>query len=159
MKLDNRHKIYQIWFRKFLSTIVLAVLIIIVGYGNYFKNPVLGLDKGWYLAAMAVIYIGLMLFNIFTKPNFVSFTDNGDKIVLRYYPTRIMNSKKNSIEIQKQNFVRWEVKKFFFGMYEMLFLYGKFKSGVAKYPGISLSALKKSDREKIKSTLQIYSLK
>jgi hypothetical protein len=159
MKLDNRKKIYQIWFRKFLATIILTILIILFGYSDYFKTPVLGIDRTWYLVVLTIIYIGFMVFNSLLKPNFVSFSDNGDKIVLRYYPARIMNSKKNSIEISKQSFVSWEIKKFFFGTREMLYLYGKFKSGVARYPGISLSMVNRRDREKIKSTLDTYSKK
>ena len=156
MKLDNRKNTYRIWIAKFLSTIFLTLMIVAIGYTNYFKTPVLGIDKTWYLLALAFFYGSLTLYNILLKPNFVAFSDNGDKIVLRYYPTRIFNQKKNSIEIPKQSFISWEIKKFFFGTCEMLYVYGKFKSKIAKYPGISLSAVNRNDREKIKSALNVY---
>jgi len=159
MKLDNRKNIYQIWLRKFLTTVILTFLVITIGFGDYFKTPVLGIDKTWYLIALALFYIGVSVYNILLKPNFVYFSDNGDKLILRYYPARIFNQKKNSIEIPKQNFVSWETERFFFGTCEMLFLKGKYKTGVARFPGVSLSAVNSRDREKIKSTLNSYARK
>ncbi len=156
MKLDNRSNTYKVWFRKFLSTVVLMLLLILVGYTDYFKTPVLGVDKTWYLVVIGIFYIGLSMVNFLVKPNFVFFSDNGDKIVLRYYPMRIFNQKKNSIEIPKNSLVSWEIKKFLFGTCEMLFLSGRFKTGIAKYPGVSLSAVNRKDREKIKSALEVY---
>jgi hypothetical protein len=159
MKFDNRKNAYRIWFSKFLTTVILASLVITIGFTDYFKTPVLGIDKSWYLLVLAVIYTGLMTYNILVKPNFVYFSDAGDKIVLRYYPTRIFNRKKNSIEISKQSFVSWEIEKFLFGTCEMLYLHGKFKSGVARYPGVSLSAVNRRDRENIKDALNLYAKK
>lgn len=155
MKLDNRSNTYKVWFRKFLSTVVLMLLVILVGYTDYFKTPVLGIDKSWYLILIAVMYFGLTLLNILLKPNFVYFSDNGDKIVLRYYPMRIFNQKKNSIEIPKSSLVSWEIKKFLLGTCEMLYLTGRFKTGIARYPGVSLSAVNRKDREQIKSSLEL----
>jgi hypothetical protein len=100
-----------------------------------------------------------MVYNFVLRPNYVYYSDNGDKIVLRYYATRLFNNKKNSIEISKQNFISWNIEKFLFGTCEMLYLHGKFKSGVAKYPGVSLSAVKRSDREKIKASLNAFAKK
>jgi hypothetical protein len=159
MKLDNRRQVALIWFRKFLSTLILTLLVITIGFSDYFKTPVLGIDKSWYLLALAVIYIGLLIINIVLKPHYVYFSDNADKIILRYYPTRIFNRKKNSIEIPRQNFVSWEIEKFLFGRCEMIFLHGKFKSTVARYPGVSLSAVSHKDRERIKAALNVYAKK
>ena len=156
MKFDNRRNIFKIWFRKFLSVVILILLLVLFGLSEFFKSPVLGIDKTWYLVTLLVFYIALMGYNFLLKPNYVYFNDNGDKIILRYYPARIFNQKKNSIEISKQNFVSWEVKGFFFGTCEMLYLNGKFKSGVARFPGVSLSAVNRKDREKIKTTLNTY---
>ncbi len=159
MKFDNRRNIYKIWIRKFLTTVILTLLVIAIGFTDYFKTPVLGIDRVYYLIALAIFYIGIIVYNFFLKANFVYFSDNGDKIILRYYPIRIFNQKKNSIEIPKQNFVSWEIEKFFFGTFEMLYLHGKFKTGVARYPGVSLSVVNKRDREKMKAALNSYANK
>lgn len=156
MKLDNRNNVYKIWFRKFLATIILTTLLITIGFADYFDTPVFGINRGWYLIILVVFYLCLAAYNYLLLPNYVSYSDNGDKIVLRYYPVRILNRKKNSIEIPKQSFAAWEIKKFLFGRYEMLYVSAKFKSQIAKYPGISLSAVNSSDRKKIKSALNLY---
>jgi hypothetical protein len=159
MKFDNRKNTYRIWFSKFLTTAIIASLVIIISFTDYFYTPVLGIDKSWYLIVLAIFYTGLMVYNILVKPNFVYFSDNGDKIILRYYPTRIFNRKKNSIEISKRSFVSWEIEKFLFGTCEMLYLHGKFKSGIARYPGVSLSAVNRRDSVCIKLALNIHAKK
>jgi hypothetical protein len=159
MKIDNKKKIFQIWLFKLVNTSIFIVLIVIIGYFDFFNNPVLGINRTTYLVFLNVIYVGLFIYNYRKKPNYIYFSDSGDKIVLRYYDVRIFNNKKNSIEILKQNFYFWETEKFLFGSYEMLYLHGKFKSGIAKYPGVSLSALNDKDREKLKSALNVHAKK
>ncbi|MCB8999189.1 MAG: hypothetical protein H6540_03860 [Bacteroidales bacterium] len=153
MKLDNKKQTYQIWLRKLVLTTLLIISLITVGYTDFFKTPVLGLEKSWYLGFLAVIYIGLSLIGYILKPCFVSYNDSGEKIILRFYPMRILNSKKNSIEIAKHSFTGYKIKTFFFGTKEMLFLKGRINSNIATYPGVSLSAVNRSDREKIKAAL------
>jgi len=159
MKIDNKKNILQIWLLKLVSTSVFIVLFVIIGYFDFFKNPVLGLERTIYLIALALLYVSLFIYNYRKKPNYIYFSDNGDKIVLRYYDVRIFNNKKNSIEILKQNFYSWETEKFLFGNYEMLYLHGKYKTGIAKYPGVSLSALNHKDKEKLKTALNVNAKK
>jgi len=156
MKFDNRKNTYQIWLGKLLTTSIATVLVITISFTDFFKTPVLGIDKSWYFIALVILYSGLSIFSILRKPHYVFFSDSGDKIILRFYPTRIFNRKKSSIEIPKQSFFSWEVEPFLLGTCEMLYVYGKFKSRVAKYPGISLSSVSSSDREKLKAILKSY---
>jgi hypothetical protein len=156
MKLDNRKNVYRIWLGKFLATVILTFLIITIGFTEIFQYPVLGIDKSWYMGFVIAFYICLAGYVFLLRQNYVSYSDNGEKIILRYYPIRILNQKKNSIEIPKQSFSSWEIKKFMFGRCEMLYVSGKFKNGIAKYPGISLSALNAADRNKIKAALSLY---
>ena len=53
-------------------------------------------------------------------------------------------------------FVKFETEKFFFGIEEKLIVYRFYRNKIAKYPPISLSAVNKSDRVKIKNALQKY---
>jgi hypothetical protein len=61
------------------------------------------------------------------------------------------------VQIPKQHFVKFEIVKYFFGFEEKLILYQNYRNKVAKYPPISLSAVDKADKEKLKNTLQRYS--
>jgi hypothetical protein len=159
MKLDNRRQIYAIWFRKLIATAIFVTLAVTFGYSTYFKNPVLGLRKTWYLAILGVVYAVLIAYNYLKRSNYVFFSDNGDKLVLRYYPTRLFNNKKNSIEMSKDSFLSYETEKFFFGRWEKLYMQGRYKAGISKYPGVSLSAVSSSDRKKIKAALDHYTKK
>lgn len=159
MKFDNRKNTYKIWLGKLLATSTLTVLIISIWFTDYFKTPVLGIDKSWYFIAVVIFFALLAIYSILRKPHYVFFNDSGDKIILRFYPTRMFNRQKSSIEIPKQSFFSVEVKPFLFGTCQMLYVYGKFKSRVAKYPGISLSSVSKKDREKLISVLKTYAKK
>ena len=156
MKLDNRKNMYKVWLRKFFFTVLLVLLIIFIGFTEYFKNPVLGLDKRAYFLVIGITYMVLIFLNAMLKPDFVFYGDVSDKIIIRYYPIRILNQKKHSIEIPKSKFVKFETEKFFFGMKEKLILYQKTQNGIARYPAISLSAVDKNDILKIKFALEQY---
>jgi hypothetical protein len=156
MKFDNRKNMYRVWLRKFFFTALLLILIIVIGFSEYFLKPVLGLDKSVYLIALGIIYIVLIIINALLKPDFVFYGDVGDKIILRYYPIRILNAKKHSIEIPKSKLARYETEKYFFGKKERIFLYQRTQNGIARYPGINLSAVDKNDIRKIKRALDQY---
>ncbi|HYW94430.1 MAG TPA: hypothetical protein VE870_02455, partial [Bacteroidales bacterium] len=58
-------------------------------------------------------------------------------------------------EIPRDQFVKYEVKRFFPGI-EKIFLFQRMRKGVARYPGVSLSIVNKADREKLKRALNQY---
>ena len=156
MKFDNRNNTIKIWRRKYIFTILLLSLVIIFGFVDYFQKPVLGLDKSVFIIGLGIFYIILIIINALLKHDFVFYADVGDKIIMRYYPIRIFYRKKHSIEIPKSRFVRYEIEKYFFGMKERMFLFQKTQSGIARYPGVNLSAVDKEDIERIKKSLQQY---
>jgi hypothetical protein len=156
MKFDNRKNTYMIWFRKFLMTTLFLILVVIFGFSNHFKNPVLGLDKSIYLISLGIAYIIMIIISAMLKHDFVFYGDMGDKIIMRFYPIRVLNQKKHSIEIPKNKFARFEIEKFFFGLKERIILYQNTQNGIARYPAISLSAVDKKDRETIKKALSQY---
>jgi len=105
---------------------------------------------------VAAVYVVISIFNTMKVPYFVSYNDHGDVIVMRYYPLSLFNSKKNSIEIPKQQFVKYELKPFFFGRYQKIILFQHFRNKVVGYPPISLSALNEEDKSRILASLQKY---
>lgn len=156
MKFDNRKNVFMIWFRKLLLTILLLLLVILFAFSDYFKNPVLGMDNSVFLIGLGIIYLILIMLNAMLGQMYVYYNDSGDKIVMRYYPVRVLNKHKHSIEIPKGKFAGFEIEKFFFGLKERIFLFQKTQKGVARYPGINLSAVDKKDRDEIKKSLSQY---
>ena len=101
-------------------TIVFTLAIIVLIFLPWFDNPDL-----WFTEFHAMILLRSSTwqsasYNTMKIPYFVSYNDHGDMIVMRYYPLSLFNSKKNSIEIPKQQFVKYELKPFFFGRYQKI---------------------------------------
>jgi len=156
MKYDNKHNTYRIWLRRLLMAIIFTILIVLILLTDWFDNPEGQLNKYHLIIAISVVYVTISLVNYLKLPYYVYFSDTDDMIIIRYYSVSIFNSKKNSIEIPKKQFVRFETRKFFFGSGEKLIVYQNFRKKIAKYPPISLSAVDKKDRERIKNALRKY---
>ena len=137
-------------------TIVFTLAIIILIFIPWFDKPDLWLSEFHAMIFVAALYVVISIINTMKIPYFVSYNDHGDMIVMRYYPLSLFNSKKNSIEIPKQQFVKYELKPFFFGRYQKIILFQHFRNKVVGYPPISLSALDEEDKNRILASLQKY---
>lgn len=157
MRIDNQKNIYAIWLRKMIFTIVFTASIVGVLFLKIFDRPDAMFSKYHLIMAIAVVFIIISFIGVMRNPYYFYFDDSGEVLVFRYYPVGIFNSRKNSVQIPKPHFVKFETQKFFFGTQEKLILYQHYRNKVAKYPPISLSAISRADREKLKNTLQRYS--
>ena len=156
MKLDNQKNTYKIWIRRLTLTIVFTLGIIILIFIPWFDQPDLWISEFHAMIFVAAVYVVISIINTMKIPYFVSYNDHGDTIVMRYYPLSLFNSKKNSIEIPKQQFVKYELKPFFFGRYQKIILFQHFRNKVVGYPPISLSAVDEEDKSRILASLQKY---
>jgi hypothetical protein len=69
---------------------------------------------------------------------------------------RIFSGKKSTIEIHKEDFVKFQINSSLFKMREYLIVYQKLKKGIAKYPPISITGLSKKDKAKLINQLSLY---
>jgi hypothetical protein len=159
MKIDNQKNIYRIWLRKMVYTIVFTGSILGVLFLNIFDGADAAFTKYHVIILIAAIFIVISVIGVMRNPYYFYFSDSKDVLEFRYYPVGIFNSKKNSAQIPKQHFIKFETEKFFFGLEEKLILYQSYRNKVAKYPPISLSAVDATDRENLKKALQNYSRK
>jgi len=111
------------------------------------------------LASLFAFFVILVSLNLIREYNFIIYKDTDDKIIMRYYPLHPFHDKFKSIEISKQTFSHFELKKRSMGLREDLFLYQMSAKGLAKYSGISLSALSKKQKAEVLSSLSKYSKK
>ena len=102
-----------------------------------------------------LLYTGLLAWQAIIRPSYIYFSDNGEKIILRFYRVSALNRKKHSVEIPKNQFIKYEIRRFFPGR-ESIILYRSMPEGIARYPEISLSIVSRTDREKIKRALNQY---
>jgi hypothetical protein len=156
MKFQNKKNTTAIWLNKFILTLVFTMLIIAVGFIRLFDSPVLGLERTYWIIFLIILWFVIAFIQNTRQPCYIYFEDSKDRIIIRYHPLRIINQKKIALEINKTDFVRYESEKFFWGRYEKLIIYQKFRNRVARYPAISLSAVDKKDIERIKGILGKY---
>ncbi len=157
MKIDNQKNIYRIWLRKMVYTIIFTASIVGVLFLNIFDDQETNFTKYHLIIIIAAIFIVISVIGVLRNPYYFYFNDSRDVLEFRYYPVGIFNSRKNSLQIPKQHFIRFETVKFFFGLEEKLILYQSYRNKEAKYPPISLSAVDTTDIGKLKNALQRYS--
>jgi hypothetical protein len=156
MKIDNQRNTYRIWLSRLVMTIVFTIAIIVILFLPWFDKEEAAITKYHAIIFIALVYILINLVNYLKRPYFVAYSDQGEMIIMRYYPLSLFTSRKNSIEIPKNQFIRYEIKPFLFRTQQWLILYQHFRTKEAKYPRISLSALDKADRAQIISSLEKY---
>jgi hypothetical protein len=156
MKVDNQRNTYRIWIRRLVKAIVFTLMIIVLIFVPWFEESEFWLTEYHLMVLVGLIYVVTNTINSLKVPCFVSYSDHGEMIVLRYYPLSLFTSRKHSIEIPKQQFVKYELKPFFFGRHHKIILYQHFRNKVAPYPPISLSAMDQEDQKMILVSLQKY---
>jgi len=156
MLIDNQRNTYRVWLSRLVMTTVFALIILAIVFLPWFDESEFWLTKYHVAIFISAIYIIVNWVNYRKRPYYVSYNDQGDKLVVRYYPISMFTSRKNSIEIPKQHFVKYELKPFLFKTQHYLILHQNFRGKIVAYPQISLSALDKEDREKMLESLDKY---
>jgi hypothetical protein len=156
MKLDNQKNTYRIWLNRLVMAIVFTLVILVLIFLPWFDGEAFPFTQYHVMIFIALIYVVINVFNTLKIPYFVFYSDHGEMIIFRYYSLSLFNSRKNSIEIPKKQFVKYELKPFFFGRYQKIILYQHFRNRVVPYPPISLSAVDEEDRKRILASLTKY---
>ncbi len=153
MILQNRKTAIKVRFRTFILTIIFVSLVIVIYTTSLLDGPLFGLEKNYITAILTGIYVLILLFQYFLNLCYIFYSDEGVNLIFRFYSLRIFSSKKNSIEIPKNSFARFELKRSSLGLKRNLYLYQKMKSGIAKYPPIPFTSLTKEERTAIHDSL------
>ncbi len=156
MQFDNQKTTIRSFLRKMLITIIIGIAMVVVMMLRFFNQPFYGLERYTLVLILAVLYIVIMIIGYSLNRNYIYFNDDGENIILRYYPIRPVARKKSMLEIPKTSLVKFEIRKSFFGLKKTLFLYQKVKNKVARYPAIGLTALNRKELEAIDTQLSQY---
>lgn len=154
MEITNQLRTIKFKIRKFVFLLLFVLLIIFIHFTNIWAEPRFGISKVHLTIAFSGLILLYYIVEYWLDFQYVYFSDLGDRIILRYYSLRPMHNLKNSIEILKSSFVRFEIQRSFLNLRPKLILYAKNKNQVAKYPPVCLSALTSKEREKIILSLQ-----
>ena len=159
MTFDNSKTIISVRIKLFAATVLFLAYVALAYAAKLIKFPLFGLsDTAWTLILVA-IYLVVAFMPMVLSYQFVFFSDEGEKLVFRYFNAGIVGGRKNSVEISKRTFAGYKTESRLFGLVRSIILLQQMGNGVAKYPPIFISALSKDQRAKLYSSLNAYAPK
>ncbi|MCK9254713.1 MAG: hypothetical protein GX793_00155 [Bacteroidales bacterium] len=104
---------------------------------------------------LTAIFVLWVIFILLKNFNYILYNSDGPKLTIRYTSLLPLSSGNFSVEIPKKDFVKAEIVNSIFGFRKNLVLYIRTPQGVAKYPKINISILKKEEIIKLRKDLNI----
>src|SRR5665811_1365960 len=141
MTFDNSKTIISMRIKLFGATVVLLAYLAMAYVIKLIKFPLLGMGDTPWTVILIAIWVSLAFMPMVLNYQYISYTDDGDFIIFRYFTAGIVGGKKNSVEINKISFAGYKTETRFLGMVHNIILYQKFQEGIATYPPIYISAL------------------
>ena len=129
MIIDNKKATINYHLLRFLFLFILTVIIVLLYSLKFFNKPFMGIDRNFYVLTFVLLYLVFYLYGIIRNYHYIYFTDNGSKLVLRYYSLRPMSKRQSSIEISKTIFADFKITKQLLGFRKYLVLYQKPPNG------------------------------
>lgn len=149
MIIDTQKSTIGIQLRKLAFLILLVFFLVLLYATTYFVTPVLGIERNHFAIAATLLYIVYYSFTYIRDLNYFYFNNNSSKIIIRYYSLKPLSSEQNSLEISKQDFQKYEIQNSLGGLRKYLIIFQRTAKGIAKYPPISISILKKKDVDQL----------
>ncbi len=142
MEISNKKRTDKIKRNFNLSVVFLLVLALIFVWR---ENDIGAIITGAFLMLLVVV-------SQFIQVNYVYYSSDGKKILIRYYPVIAFFGKEyNSIEFDKKLLYYAKVKKI--SAFSDLYLSIKTAKGIAEFPEVSLMGLSKSEIQSIQNDL------
>jgi hypothetical protein len=157
MTFDNSRTIISLRIKLFTVTVIALGWLALAYVGKVIKFPFLGMDDIIWTLIFVGLWFIVAFIPMFLNYQYINYSDDGEKIIFRYFSAGMIGGRKNSVEISKFSFSGYEVEKKFFGLIISIILFQRFKEGVAKYPPVYISALTRIEREKVFRSLNIHS--
>ena len=156
MVFDNKKTTIRIYLWKMIQAIVTVVLLIGIMVSGWFEKDVLGIPKFQWVILVALAYLIMIVVSRFRQLNFFYFSDEGDKILIRYYPIHPLVQKKHAVQIPKIVLVGYDIRSTMLGLRKVIILRQRVKGKVATYPPIGISALNNREIDLLEKHLDKY---
>jgi hypothetical protein len=153
MIIDIKKTTIGIKLKKRVLILFLIVAATVFLIFNFYHTTYLGITGLGYIFILSGIWLIYLAWGLCRDYTYFYFTDQSLKLVFRFYSITSFVRKPNSVEIKKTDFVKFEVTKKFMGLRKYLILYQSTAKGVAKYPPISISLLKKAEEKNLSDSL------
>lgn len=156
MILNNSRNVISIKLRQLIVTIIFIALFALLYASSLIPTPLLGLSRNEIGIGLLIIYVLFITFHFGLDLNYITYSDEGPKIILRYYSIKIYSKKHHSVEIPKKDFQQYVIRRTFFWLKPELILYMNMKKGTGRYPPVSLAALSIKQRKALTESLDRY---
>jgi hypothetical protein len=156
MIFDNSKAIIRLRIRIFAATVLLLAYFILTYFAAIIKYPLLGLSETYWTIILLGLYFIYALYPMVLSYQYVSFSDEGDFLVFRFFNAGIVGGRKNSIEVDKRRFAGYKTERAYFGLKQSIVLYQQLREGVAKYPPVYISNLTKEEKAKVLNSLYLH---
>ncbi|MDK2977436.1 MAG: hypothetical protein PWP52_150 [Bacteroidales bacterium] len=141
MQFDNKNKVLKLNMRRYIVLLLFTTIIVLLVFTRLLNNPVWVIDKTTAILITIVAYLIYIIITYIINYQYIFYSDEGDKIILKYVSLRPFNNKRNAIEIFKRNYSGYKICKSFLNLKEEIIFFVQTPNGVAKYPPISIAAL------------------
>ncbi len=139
-----------------ILVIVTVVLLVGIMVSGWFEKDVFGISKYQWVILVTLVYLVLVTTSRLRQLNYFYFSDEGDKILIRYYPIHPLVQKKKAVQIPKIGLAGYEIKSSMLGLKKVLILQQKVKGSVAKYPPIGITSLNRKESDLLTKQLNKY---
>ncbi len=153
MTLNNSKSIINLKIIRRVSIVFFLTFLTLSYAANIIKFPLLGMSRVTWTIILLAIFLLIIFLPILLNYHYVSFSDEGENIIFRYFSMGIIPGNKNSVEINKRTFSGFTLEKKFFSLSQSITIYQRLKEGVAKYPPIYITALKREEKARVLNSL------
>lgn len=156
MTINNSKSVVNLKIIQRISIILYLTFMLLAFVANILKFPFLGISKTIWTVFLTACFFIIVFLPVLLNYQYIFFSDEGDTIIIRYFGSGFIEGKKNSVEIGKRTFSGFTLDKRFFGLRQSITMYQRMKEGIAKYPPVYISALKREDKKSILESLNSY---
>jgi len=153
MTFNNSKTIIGMRIKLFSVTVLVLAYMVLVYVAKLIKFPVLGMSDTVVTVIIIGLYLLYALYPMVLNYQYIYYSDEGEKIIFRYFTSGIVGGRKNSIEIYKTDFAGYKREKKLFGLIQSITVFHQLPRGVAKYPPIYISILTGKEKAGILSSL------
>ncbi|MCX6258471.1 MAG: hypothetical protein NTW49_11340 [Bacteroidia bacterium] len=148
MVIDTKSSVVKVKFRFMLTWVLTLAFFGVYLLTDYIRGTAL-------IFSIIALIVAFYIWFFVKDYNYIYFSDESNKYILRYFNFIPMVLSQKSIEIPKESLVKYTIEKSAFGLRENLVLFEKTKRGIAKYPNVSLTLLTPEQKEQLLKTLKI----
>lgn len=156
MTFNNSKSIIGIRIRLFTATVVFLLYIVLTYIADVIKFPFLSMSESVWTVILVCLYLLYAFYPMLLNYQYISYSDESDKIIFRYFTAGIVGGRKNSVEISKSEFAGYRQDRKFFGLIKSVILFQQLKEGVAQYPPIYISVLTRKERTRLLHSLYSF---